>query len=40
MYSNSLFEKFCNDRNIKPNTKSGYESALKCYENFQNELKA
>ena len=29
-----LFEKFCKDRNIKSSTQKGYESALKCYENF------
>lgn len=37
MYSNNLFEKFCKDRNIKSSTQKGYESALKCYENFQDE---
>ena len=35
MYSNSLFQKFCKDRNIKSNTQNGYSSALKCYEKFQ-----
>lgn len=37
MYSNSLFQKFCRDRNIKSSTKKGYDSALKLYEKFQNE---
>ena len=37
MYSNNLFEKFCKDRNIKSGTQKGYESALKCYENFQGD---
>ena len=37
MYSNKLFQKFCKDRNIKPSTQKGYESALKCYENFQKD---
>ena len=37
MYSNKLFEKFCNDRNIKLSTQNGYKSALKCFENFQND---
>lgn len=35
MYSNKLFQKFCKDRNIKSSTQNGYSSALKCYENFQ-----
>lgn len=37
MYFNDLFEKFCKDRNIKSSTQKGYESALKCYEEFHNE---
>lgn len=37
MYSNDLFERFCKDRNIKSSTRKGYESALKCYENFQKD---
>lgn len=37
MNSNNLFEKFCKDRNIKSSTRNGYRSALKCYENFQND---
>ena len=37
MNSNRLFEKFCKDRNIKSSTKKGYDSALKLYENFNNE---
>ena len=37
MYFNNLLEKFCKDRNIKLNTQKGYESALKCYENFQKD---
>ena len=34
MYSNKLFEKFCRDRNIKPSTIKGYDSALRLYESF------
>ena len=37
MNSNKLFQKFCKDRNIKSSTKKGYESALRCYENFHND---
>ncbi|MEE0935317.1 MAG: integrase [Methanobrevibacter sp.] len=37
MNSNELFQKFCKDRNIKSSTQKGYESALKCYENFQKD---
>lgn len=34
MYSNSLFKKFCRDRNIKNSTINGYISALKGFEEF------
>jgi len=37
MYSNKLFEKFCLDRNIKSSTRKGYDSALRLYENFNEE---
>lgn len=37
MYSNKLFQKFCQDRNIKSSTRNGYFSALKLYESFNNE---
>lgn len=37
MYSNKLFQKFCKDRNIKLNTQKGYESSLKCYEDFHKD---
>ncbi|KZX12973.1 hypothetical protein MBORA_08740 [Methanobrevibacter oralis] len=37
MYSNSIFQKFCRDRNIKSSTKKGYESSLRLYENFNGE---
>ena len=37
MNYNRLFVKFCKDRNIKLSTQKGYESALKCYENFQKD---
>ena len=37
MYSNKLFQKFCKDRNIKSSTQKGYESALKCYEDFHKD---
>lgn len=37
MYSKNLFEKFCKDRNIKSSTRKGYDSALRLYEDFNNE---
>lgn len=37
MFSNKLFDKFCKDRNIKSSTQKGYESAIKCYENFHKD---
>lgn len=37
MNSNILFEKFCQDRNIKSSTRNGYCSALKLYVSFNNE---
>ena len=37
MNSNILFQKFFRDRNIKSSTQKGYDSALRLYENFNNE---
>ena len=37
MNSNIVFQKFCQDRNIKSSTRNGYCSALKLYESFNNE---
>lgn len=37
MNYNKLFQKFCRNRNIKKSTQKGYDSALRLYENFNNE---
>lgn len=34
MLHENIFEKFCNERNIRDTTKKGYESAIKKYENY------
>ena len=32
--NDELFIRFCNERHIRPSTREGYVSALKCYCNF------